>query len=104
MNGELISLIVPLIAAFVAGIVLGSFYFGGLWLTVSRLQQFRHPGLAFVSSFVVRTAVVIAGFYFLTTGHWQQIAACMAGFIAMRMILTRRWGPPARRTPDSAVT
>jgi F1F0 ATPase subunit 2 len=101
---ELMSSMWPLIAAFAAGIALGSFYFGGLWLTVNRLQQFRHPAPVFAVSFVVRTAVVIAGIYFLTAADWRQIASCMVGFIAIRTVLTRRWGPSTRANPKSAVT
>lgn len=104
MTVELIPSVGLLVAAFLAGIVLGLFYFGGLWLTVNRLQQFRNPGLAFAASFAVRTAVVITGIYFLTAGQWQYIAACMLGFIVIRTILARRWGPPAPAEPKSAVT
>ena len=84
-----------LAVAFVAGIGLGLIFFGGLWWTVNRLQQTRLPGLLFASSFVVRSAIVLAGIYFVADGQWQQVASCVVGIIVVRVVLTRRWGPPA---------
>lgn len=91
-----------LAVAFAAGIGLGFLFFGGLWWTVNRLQRSRQPGLLFASSFLVRTAIVIVGVYFVTNGQWQQIASCMAGFIIIRFVLTRLWGPAADRKPATA--
>ena len=104
MTVELIPSVGLFATTFLAGIVLGFIYFGGLWLTVNRLQQFRNPGLVFAASFVVRTAVVITGIYFITAGQWQRIAAIMLGFIIMRTALAHRWGPSASVEPQTAVT
>lgn len=83
----------PLLTAFAAGACLGAFFFGGLWWTVQRLPTTRRPALLFLGSFAVRTAVVLAGIYLVTAGQWLQVISCVAGFIVMRTILTRRWGP-----------
>lgn len=83
----------PLVASFAAGLVLGGIFFGGLWWTVRQLGTTSRPGLLFAASFLVRTAVVMGGVYWLSAGQWQRIAACLAGMIVMRAILTRRWGP-----------
>ncbi len=93
MRSDLLTAAMPLLAAFTAGLGLGFIYFGGLWLTVKQLASAQRPGLLFAASFTIRTALVVAGIFFAGGGQWQRIAACMIGFIIMRMVLTKRWGP-----------
>jgi F1F0 ATPase subunit 2 len=88
------------ILAFAAGIGLGIFYFGGLWLTVRRLPVARHPVFLSFCSFFCRLMVVLAGFYFVMDGHWQRLIVCMLGFLGMRSILVRLWGPDREKLKD----
>ena len=88
--------------ALVAGVGLGLWFFGGLWWTVNRLPQARRPALLFAGSFFVRTAGVVAGFYFIAGGGLMPVAICMIGFIMTRMFLTRRLGTPVERGPAAA--
>jgi F1F0 ATPase subunit 2 len=81
-----------LIAA-VTGVLLGLFYYGGLWWTVQQLQTNSRPALLFAASFLVRTAVVVAGFLLVSQGDWLLIVVALVPFILVRMVLTRRWGP-----------
>lgn len=81
---------VALLLAWAAGMGLGLFYFGGLWLTVRQLPTRRHPVPLFLGSFVARTTVVVAGFYFVMGGHWERMLACLAGFIMVRQLLVSR--------------
>ncbi|MDL1964441.1 MAG: ATP synthase subunit I [Deltaproteobacteria bacterium] len=81
------------ILAFAVGIGLGMFYFGGLWLTVRRLPAARHPVLLSFCSLFCRMVVVMVGFYFVMDGHWLRLIVCMLGFLGMRSILVRLWGP-----------
>lgn len=73
----------------IVGIGLGFFYFGGLWFTVRRLSHSRHPALLSFLSFIVRSVVVIAIFYFTMDGHLMRLAVAMVGFIVARQILFR---------------
>lgn len=82
-----------LLAPFAVGLLLGFVFFGGLWLTVRQLGTTKRPGLLFAVSFVARTAVVLAGIYWIGAGQWQRMAASLVGLIVMRTIVTRRWGP-----------
>ena len=82
-----------LIAAFAAGLVLGGFYFIALWQTVRRLPATVSPVRLMLGSFVLRMAVLSAGFYFVMGGHWERMAAVLLGFIVIRKILTYRLGP-----------
>ncbi len=77
-----------LATTFLIGIGLGLFYFGGLWFTVQRLETTRHPGLLLVGSYIVRTLVVVFCFYLVMRGSWPRLLACLAGFLAIRTLLT----------------
>jgi len=90
--------------ALVAGVGLGLFYFGGLWLTVRRIPASRHPVLLTLGSFVGRTVAVVLGFYLVMGGHWERLLASMAGLIVARILLVRRLGssrPGAGSASDS---
>ena len=85
---------VVLDAAFSAGMVLGAFYFIGLWRTVRQLPSVKNPARLLLGSLILRMAVVMAGFYLIMgTGNWERLAAAMLGFIIIRKILTYRLGP-----------
>mgnify|MGYP001821762030 CR=1 FL=1 len=88
-----VSDLLPLALSLGAGIGFGIFYFCGLWLTVRRLPTARRPVLMSLSSFFGRLAVVLLGFYFVMGGRWERLIACFVGFLAVRVLLVRRWGP-----------
>lgn len=85
--------LLSLVLSLGAGIGLGIFYFCGLWLTVRRLTTARRPVLMSLSSFFGRLAVVLLGFYFVMGGRWERLIACLVGFLAVRVVVVRRWGP-----------
>jgi F1F0 ATPase subunit 2 len=82
-----------LLLAFAAGLVLGLFYFGGLWWTVNRVATAGQPGLLMLVSMLLRSAVVLAGFWLVMGGQIDRLIACMVGFFVMRTILVRRLRP-----------
>lgn len=94
----MMSHLLPLVLAGVAGMGLGLLYFGGLWLTIRQLPTCRWPAALFLGSFVVRTAVVVIGFYFVMNGRWERILACLVGFIMVRLLLVSRLRP--ERLPE----
>ena len=77
----------------VAGLLLGAVFFGGLWWTVQKGVTSNHPALWFLSSFIARMSVVLAGFYFVGSGHWQRLLCCLVGFLLARLIVTRLTRP-----------
>ncbi len=81
-----------LILSFSAGMALGAFYFLSLWKTLQRISEAGNPGVVLLRSYIIRTAVVLAGFYLIMDGHWQRVVAALLGFVLVRMILTRRLG------------
>ncbi len=86
-----------LILAFLAGILLGGFFFGGLWWTVNKLDANSGPATLLIASFLVRTAVLLAGLYFILEAGWPYLLAAMCGFLAARTVITFRYGPEKRK-------
>lgn len=79
-----------------AGLGLGIFYFGLLWVTLEQLPRVTQPAVLLGGSFVLRSVVVIASLYLLTQGRLSFVAAAMLGFILARLVLTRHWKPRGR--------
>jgi len=95
----------PPALAFVAGILLGAFYFGGLWWTVRRGVVSRYPALWFSGSMLLRTSIVLVGFYLVGCGDWERLVVCLLGFVMARLLVTLRLGlGPAWLTRSAAET
>jgi F1F0 ATPase subunit 2 len=74
-----------IILSFPAGLLLGVFFFGGLWWTVMKLSTIRSPAILFIVSFLVRTAVVMAGFYVLLMQGLPHLFIALGGYFVARM-------------------
>lgn len=81
--------VVNLLPALLAGIGLGVLFFGGLWLTVKNGLGSDKARLIFALSFIVRLAIVLAGFYFVGAGNWKKMVVCLVGFLFARIVITR---------------
>lgn len=78
-----------LILSLVAGLLLGAFFFGGLWWTVRKGVKSERVALWFFGSMLLRTGVVMLGFYLLLGDSWQRMLAGLFGFFIARLIVTR---------------
>src|SRR5690625_2455884 len=87
------SAVLPLLLALVAGLGLGLFYFGGLWLTVQRLGRTRNPTLLFAFSLLVRTALAVWGMYLVMGGSWHCMLSCRGGSSSRRQLMIWRLRP-----------
>ena len=74
--------------ALITGAILDCAYFGGLWWTVRQLAQHPHPGVLVSASFLIRSALVIAAFYWLMDGRWEPLLFALAAFLVVRMAFT----------------
>jgi F1F0 ATPase subunit 2 len=84
-------------ASLVAGMALGAFYFGGLWLTMRSLPRSSHPVPLLIASYFVRlAAATIAVLLVALGGDWQRLLAFMAGFLLIKLVLIVRLGPGRR--------
>ena len=81
-----------MIPALLAGMLLGAMFFGGLWWTVQKGMASPRPALWFGASLLVRSGIVLAGFYFVAGNDWKRLLACLLGFIVARIIITRLTG------------
>lgn len=80
----------------VGGILLGAFYFCGLWWTIRRISSAGRPLSWYFGSLLIRMAVVVAVFFAVLVNYdWPPLVACLAGFVAVRMVLVRRIGDVA---------
>jgi F1F0 ATPase subunit 2 len=79
---------IMLLLAWLAGVVLGAIFFGGLWWTVRLGLSSRRPALWFITSSLLRTGVALAGFYFVSNGDWKRLLLCFLGFFMTRPLVT----------------
>ncbi len=77
------------ILVILAGGVLGVLFFGGLWWTVKKGVSSTQPALLFCISMLLRTIVVLIGFYFIGGDRWSRLLSCLLGFIIARLIVMR---------------
>ncbi|MGC9451359.1 MAG: ATP synthase subunit I [Oceanipulchritudo sp.] len=82
------------LAGFV-GLVLGGVFFGGLWWTVRKGASSPRPALWFGGSMLVRTGIVLAGFYLVSGGQWQRLLVCLLGFVIARFLVMRLTRAPS---------
>ena len=79
------------IIAFILGLGLGLFYFGGLWLTVQQLPVTKHPYRLMLFSFLFRLGVSIFVLSLIVVGNTKlynviSLLACCFGFLMVRTI------------------
>jgi F1F0 ATPase subunit 2 len=75
--------------ALFAGLCIGMMFFTALWWTIQRAATFRQPGILFAGSFLLRTALALAGFYLVGKGSWPRLVLCLVGFIVGRTLVKR---------------
>ena len=93
--------VLALALALLAGAWLGAFFIGGLWWAVQKGVTSERPALWFLVSLLLRTSMILAGFYFVSQGHWSRLVACLLGFLIARVIVMKRLtqAPAKRQTP-----
>lgn len=74
---------------FSMGVLLGGVFFGGLWWTVQQGLASKRPALWFLGSLLLRTGVVLGGFYLLGGDDWLRLVVCLWGFVCARFIIRR---------------
>lgn len=88
----------PVLTAAGAGMLLGVFFFGGLWATLTRLPAARRPALWLLGTLLLRLLVVLAGFYLIARhAGWQGLLAGAAGFTVARLLAMAALRPRTAR-------
>jgi F1F0 ATPase subunit 2 len=95
-----------LAATLAAGLLLGAFFFGGLWWTVVKGISSPKPALWFFGSMLLRTSVTLAGVYFVGREDWRRWLQCLLGFVLARLVVKWLTRPPVehRNTGASETT
>jgi F1F0 ATPase subunit 2 len=90
--------VISLSVVLMAGILIGGFFFGGLWWTIQNGLTSKNPALWFFGSTLLRLSAALAGFYFIAGTDWRKLLICMLGFLIARLLVTR-----LTRTPRGGI-
>ena len=90
--------VVALSVVLMAGILIGGFFFGGLWWTIQKGLTSKNPVLWFFGSTLLRLSAALAGFYFTAGNDWRKLLICMLGFLIARVVVTRLTRTPRQGT------
>jgi F1F0 ATPase subunit 2 len=89
MEAILMIRILDLVLVFGAGVLLGIFFFVGLWWTTQKLLDSKHPIVLFFISLLLRMSIGLTGFYFVAHDSLLKIFIVLAGFILARFMVMR---------------
>lgn len=78
-----------LAAAFLMGAIGGAGYLAVLWASVRSLAQSRRPAARLLGGAVLRIALLLGSFYLIMDGQSERLLACLVGFTAVRIAVTR---------------
>ncbi|MDY0235547.1 MAG: ATP synthase subunit I [Gudongella sp.] len=78
------------VLAFGAGIILGLLFFGGLYITIQKLETAKNPALIMILSFILRMVVLVISFYFISKSGYKEVLFALAGVILTRFVMTFR--------------
>jgi F1F0 ATPase subunit 2 len=90
-----------LILVLLAGILLGTLFFGGLQWTTRRGVSSKWPAAWFLGSLLLRTPVTLAGFCLVSRGDWRKWLACLLGFLIARVFATQLSGASTEKRAPS---
>lgn len=89
--------LLALAGAFLAGAGLAGLYLAALWRSVSGLGGADRPAAALIRGALVRVAVVAGALVLAAQAGAATFLACVAGFVVVRVAVTRRVGAPLGR-------
>ncbi len=69
------------------GVMLGLSFYSGLWWTTHKVIGDAWSPWWFIASFIVRTSVVMAGFYLVAGPNWRNLLICLCGFLIARLMV-----------------
>ena len=92
-----------LASALGTGVLLGAIFLGGLWWTVCQGLASKRMARWFLGSLLLRMGVVLAGFYLVSGGHWEQLLLCLLGFVVARLAVTWLMQPSGENRPPQAL-
>ena len=89
-----------------AGLLLGAFFFGGLWWTVITGVSSQRPARRFFGSMLLRMSITLTGFYFAGNENCESCVLCLLGFVLARLGVKWLTRPPVQhhnsRAPETS--
>jgi len=82
--------------SFIWGVLLGFFYFGGLWMTLKHIPRSKKPKSWLFLSFIVRISLILVGFWAIVRSNPVAFMLTFLAFFITRFILTRSLGRESR--------
>ena len=76
------------VLAFAGGVILGLLFFGGLYITVQKMDTVKNPAIIMIISFILRMAVLVVAFYFISKSGYKEVLFALAGVILSRFVIT----------------
>ena len=70
------------------GVMLGLFFYSGLWWTTRKVIVNARSPLLLLGSFVLRAFVVMSGFYLIAAHDWKNLLICLSGFLIARLLVS----------------
>lgn len=71
---------------FLAAALAGGMFYVGLWYTAGRLLTAKYAAVWALSSFLVRSALLLLVFFLLAGGDARRWLVCAAGMLTSRLI------------------
>lgn len=82
---------VMIIAALVGGGLVSLLFYGGLWLTLNRINKSERPGVLALLSFLGRSVGAVAVLVVVARlGSWPALLGATGITVVARMVITRR--------------
>ena len=82
---------------FFIGVILGIIFFGGLYWTIQKLSEAKHPALLMTLSLLLRMAILLGVLYYVAKGGYQGILFALLGMILVRIIMTFKIKKPEEK-------
>lgn len=76
-------------AAALWGLVLGVFYFGGLWITVQKMAVSKNPKALMASSWLIRIGVVLPGMWMVLKQGAGVFCVAFGIFVTTRFVIQK---------------
>ncbi len=77
-----------MVIAFLTGVLLGVVFFGGLYFSVNRMVDMKHPAVFMIASLIIRMLIVVLGLYLIRGDNFYNIPLALLGIILARTLLT----------------
>lgn len=71
------------------GLLMGGFYFGGLWWSVLKIKTIERKKLFLFCSWLFRCVVLCGGLFFIARYNAQMLLSAAAGLLIARFVIVR---------------